>query len=63
MAKGKKGRPKGRAKKGDSGIIAKIRALITEGSGGVGTGGARRGRDIEDAVDAMQSGIDEARKR
>ena len=62
MAKTKKG--KGRAKK-KRGIIDRIRGLITEkpGRSPTGTGGAQRGRDIEAAVEALQSGIDDADER
>lgn len=54
--------PKGAGKKKD-GIIDKIRRLIQDepdSGDATGTGGRRRERDIDDAVEAMQTGIDDA---
>jgi hypothetical protein len=61
MADQKKGKKKGQGKK--LSLIDRIKALITEDSdSATGTGGAQRSRSIDSAVDAMQSGIDDADK-
>lgn len=59
MAKGKKVKGKGKKKRG---IIDRVRGLIAEkpGRGATGTGGAQRGRNIMSAVEALQTGVDEA---